>query len=65
MYRSHVGRWRQVLDGRQKPPWVVAKVEWHPGELCPRVGFIVANLARAERIVGFSNVMLMIPTHWE
>ncbi len=28
-------------------------------------GFIVANLARAERIVGFSNVMLMIPTHWE
>ena len=28
-------------------------------------GFIVADLARAERIVGFSNVMLMIPTHWE
>jgi hypothetical protein len=55
----------RYLDGRQKPPWVVAKVEWHPGELCPRVGFIVANLARAEHIVGFSNVMLMIPTHWE
>jgi Transposase DDE domain group 1 len=35
---------------------VVAKVEWHPGELCPRVGFIVTNLARpAERIVGFYN----------
>jgi hypothetical protein len=34
----------------------VAKVEWHPGELCPRVGFIVTNLARpAERIVGFYN----------
>ncbi len=22
-----------------KPRWVVAKVEWHPGELYPRVGF--------------------------
>jgi hypothetical protein len=35
---------------------LVAKVEWHPGELCPRVGFIITNLARpAERIVGFYN----------
>ena len=25
---------------------VVAKVEWHPGELHPRVGFIVTNLSR-------------------
>jgi hypothetical protein len=34
----------------------VAKVEWHPGELYPRVGFIVTNLARpAERIVAFYN----------
>jgi hypothetical protein len=40
----------------KKPRRVVAKVEWHPGELCPRVGFIVTNLARpAERIVGFYN----------
>ena len=32
----------------------MAKVEWHPGELCPRVGFIVTNLTRpAERIVAF------------
>ena len=23
-----------------------AKVEWHPGELYPRVGFVVTNLAR-------------------
>ena len=39
-----------------KPRRAVAKVEWHPGELCPRVGFIVINLARsAERIVGFYN----------
>jgi hypothetical protein len=31
---------------------VIAKVEWHPGELCPRVGFIVTNLSRpAERVV--------------
>jgi hypothetical protein len=35
---------------------VVAKVEWHPGELYPRVGFIVANLTRpANRIVAFYN----------
>jgi hypothetical protein len=34
----------------------VAKVEWHPGELYPRVGFIVTNLARpAERVVVFYN----------
>ena len=39
-----------------KPRRVVAKVEWHPGELCPRVGFIVTNLARpAERVVAFYN----------
>ncbi len=35
---------------------VVAKVEWHPGELYPRVGFIVINLGRpAERVVAFYN----------
>src|ERR1700726_3844847 len=40
----------------KKPRRVVAKVEWHPGELYPRVGFIVTNLARpAERIVAFYN----------
>ncbi len=33
---------------------VVAKVEWHPGELCPRVGFIVTNLSRStERVTKF------------
>jgi Transposase DDE domain group 1 len=31
---------------------VVAKVEWHPGELYPRVGFIVTNMARAAENVG-------------
>ena len=35
---------------------VVAKVEWHPGELYPRVGFIVTNLRRpAKRVVTFYN----------
>ena len=35
---------------------VVAKVEWHRGELLPRVGFIVTNLSRpAERVVAFYN----------
>jgi hypothetical protein len=35
---------------------VVAKVEWHPGQLVPRVGFIVTNLSRpAERVVAFYN----------
>jgi Transposase DDE domain group 1 len=27
-----------------KPRRVIAKVEWHPRELYPRVGFIVTNL---------------------
>src|ERR1700722_7704880 len=39
-----------------KPRRVMAKVEWHPGELYPRVGFIVTNMTRpAERVVEFYN----------
>jgi hypothetical protein len=39
-----------------RPRRVVAKVEWHPGELLPRVGFIVTNLRRpAKRVVAFYN----------
>jgi hypothetical protein len=39
-----------------KPRRVVAKVEWHPGELYLRVGFIVTNLGRpTERVVVFYN----------
>jgi Transposase DDE domain group 1 len=39
-----------------KPRRVIAKVEWHPGELFPRVGFIVTNMSRpAERVVAFYN----------
>ena len=35
---------------------VVAKIEWHPGPLFPRVGFIVTNLSRpAERVTKFYN----------
>ena len=35
---------------------VVAKVEWHPGELYPRVGFIVTNMTRPpERVTLFYN----------
>src|SRR3954467_5361264 len=35
---------------------VVAKVEWHPGELYPRIGFLVTNLCRPpERVVAFYN----------
>ena len=34
----------------------MAKVEWHPGELVPRVGFIVTNLSRpTKRVVAFYN----------
>jgi hypothetical protein len=39
-----------------KPRRVIAKVEWHPGELYPCVGFIVTNLSRpAKRVGGFYN----------
>ncbi|MCH9051630.1 MAG: IS1380 family transposase [Proteobacteria bacterium] len=35
---------------------VVAKVEWHPNDLYPRVGFVVTNLSRsAERATWFYN----------
>ena len=34
----------------------MAKVEWHQGELYPRIGFIVTNLKRpAERVSKFYN----------
>ena len=35
----------------------MAKVEWHPGELYPRVGFIVASLSpQAVKVAGFYNM---------
>src|SRR6056297_3570337 len=39
-----------------KPRRVIAKIEWHPGELFPRVGFIVTNLPMdPDWIVKFYN----------
>jgi hypothetical protein len=38
------------------PRRVLAKVEWHPGELFPRVGFLVTNLPlEPEQVFGFYN----------
>ena len=40
----------------KKPRRVIAKAEWHPGELYPRVGFIVTNMLRpAKNVVAFYN----------
>ena len=40
----------------QRSRRVVAKIEWHRGELFPRVGFIVTNLTwRSKRVVRFYN----------
>lgn len=39
-----------------KPRRVLAKVEWHPGELFPRVGFLVTNLPLdSEQVFAFYN----------
>jgi hypothetical protein len=39
-----------------KPRRVIAKIEWHPGELFPRVGFIVTNLPmEPDWVVRFYN----------
>jgi hypothetical protein len=48
-FRYQAGSW-------DKPRRVIAKVEWHPGELFPRVGFIVSNLLRrSKNVVAFYN----------
>ncbi len=55
MVRTHASFSYQAGSWDEKRR-VVAKVEWHPGELCPRVGFIVTNLSRpATRVVSFCN----------
>jgi hypothetical protein len=47
---------RYQAESWSKPRRVVAKVEHHPGELFPRVGFIVTNMSRpAENVVAFYN----------
>jgi hypothetical protein len=54
--RRYYASFRYRAQSWNRPRHVVAKVEWHPGELYPRVGFIVTNLARsAEGIVVFYN----------
>ena len=54
--RRYHTSFRYQAQSWNRPRHVVAKVEWHPGELYPRVGFIVTNLARsAEGIVAFYN----------
>ena len=54
--RRYYASFTYQAQSRSKPRRVVAKVEWHQGELYPRVGFIVGNLARpAERVVAFYN----------
>ena len=48
-FRYQAGSW-------DHPRRVVAKVEWHRGELFPRVGFIVTNLsAKPKGVVHFYN----------
>lgn len=40
----------------EKPRRVIAKIEWHPGELFPKVGFIVTNLPmEPDWVVRFYN----------
>ena len=37
-------------------PWVVPKIEWHSGELFPRLGFVVTTLTvSVERVFEFYN----------
>jgi hypothetical protein len=54
--RRYYASFRYQAQSWNRARHVVAKIEWHPGELYPRVGFIVTNLARsAEGIVSFYN----------
>jgi hypothetical protein len=49
-----VGNKRRVVAKSLRPAKAV--VEWHPGELYPRVGFIVTNLTQpAKRVAAFYN----------
>ncbi len=51
-YRS----FRYQAASWSRPRRIVAKVEWHHGELFPRVGFIVTNLRYASKdVVAFYN----------
>jgi Transposase DDE domain group 1 len=54
--RRYYANFSYQAQSWKRPRRVVAKVEWHPGELYPTVGFIVTNMTRpAERVVAFYN----------
>src|SRR5271163_3207607 len=54
--RRHFASFGYQAKSWSEPRRVVSKAEWHPGELYPRLGFIVTSLARqAERVVAFYN----------
>ena len=49
-------RFQFQANSLQRSRRVVAKVEWHAGELFPRVGFIVTNLNKhSKNVVKFYN----------
>ena len=57
---KHVRRFYEDFEYQakswDKPRRVVAKIAWHPGELFPRVGFVVTNLPmEPEWVSGFYN----------
>jgi Transposase DDE domain group 1 len=54
--RRYYANFSYQAQSWKTPRCVVAKVEWHPGQLYPTVGFIVTNLSRpAERVLAFYN----------
>ena len=54
--QRHYANFTYQAKSWSKPRRVVAKVEWHPGELFPRVGFVVTTLTVAdERVFEFYN----------
>src|SRR5919199_1609202 len=54
--RRYYASFRYQAQSWSRSRRVVAKVEWHPDELYPRIGFLVTNLCRPpERVVAFYN----------
>ena len=54
--RRTCGDFQYQAASWDKPRRVIAKVEWHPGELFPRVGFVVTNMPmEADWIIQFYN----------
>ena len=54
--RRTCGDFQYQAASWDKPRRVIAKVAWHPGELFPRVGFVVTNMPmEADWIIQFYN----------